>query len=109
MAIVCACLTTMRPLFTGLDLSFLSSISWTGRANASSSSTKSKERCSHSKDDLGKHQGKDVQFLAFGHEVEDVSKGGTILFVERTMEREDTPLEDGTSSPLTTERGGSLV
>ena len=123
MAIVCACLTTMRPLFAGINLSFLSSISWTGRTTASSSSTKSKGRCSDLKGDPGNHQEKekrrtrllfehgesDIQFLAYGHEAEDGSKGGTIVFVERTTGREDTQLEHDTSSPLTTERGGSLV
>lgn len=121
MAIVCACLTTMRPLFAGINLSLLSSISWTGRTTASSSSTKSKGRCSDLIDDQGNRQEKekrrtrlvfehgesDIQFLAYRHEAEDRSKGGTIVFVERTTGREDTQLEDDTSSPLTIERGGS--
>ena len=34
----------MRPLFTGIDFNFLSSLSWTTRLTASSSSAKSKGR-----------------------------------------------------------------
>ena len=48
MAIVCACLTTLPPLFAGLD-NFLPSLSWTSRRTASSSSAKNNGRRS----DLG--------------------------------------------------------
>lgn len=48
MAIVCACLTTLPPLFAGLH-NFLPSLSWTSRRTASSSSAKNNGRRS----DLG--------------------------------------------------------
>lgn len=41
MAVVCACLITYRPLFTDLDLTFLSSLHWNKR---SSSTWKRKEQ-----------------------------------------------------------------
>lgn len=41
MAIVGACLATLRPLFSGVDSHFLSSLSWTSRRITSSSSGKS--------------------------------------------------------------------
>ena len=37
MATVCACLTTLRPLFVGLNISFLSSFTWSGRPSPYSS------------------------------------------------------------------------
>ena len=44
MATVCACLTTLRPLFVNLNISFLSSFTWSGRPSPYSSSAKNKER-----------------------------------------------------------------
>ena len=44
MATVCACLTTMRPLFVGFNISFLSSFTWSGRFSPYSSSEKNKDR-----------------------------------------------------------------
>ena len=44
MATVCACLTTLRPLFVGFNISFLSSLTWSGRPSPYSSSAKNKER-----------------------------------------------------------------
>ena len=44
MAIVCACLTTLRPLFAGIGPNFHFSLPWTSRSTASSSSTKSRGR-----------------------------------------------------------------
>ncbi|KAM0794903.1 hypothetical protein BDR22DRAFT_939785 [Usnea florida] len=44
MATVCACLTTLRPLFVGFNISFLSSFTWSGRPSPYSSSAKNKER-----------------------------------------------------------------
>lgn len=46
LAIVCACLTTLRPLFAGVDLDFRSSLTRFSRYTASSSSTKSREQWS---------------------------------------------------------------
>ena len=37
MATVCACLTTLRPLFVGFNISFLSSLTWSGRPSPYSS------------------------------------------------------------------------
>ena len=44
MATVCACLTTLRPLFVGFNISFLSSFTWSGRHSPYSSSAKNKAR-----------------------------------------------------------------
>ena len=55
MAIVCGCLTTMGPLFTGFDLSFLSRLTWRGRGTFSSFARKSKGRPSDLTDDRGKN------------------------------------------------------
>ena len=44
MATVCACLTTLRPLFVGFNISFVSSFTWSGRPSPYSSSAKNKER-----------------------------------------------------------------
>ena len=37
MATVCACLTTLRPLFVGFNISFLSSFTWSGKPSPYSS------------------------------------------------------------------------
>ena len=50
MAVVCACLTTLRPLFVGLDLKILSSFRWTSRRGASFSLAKSKGPWSDGRD-----------------------------------------------------------
>ena len=54
MAIVCACLTTMRPLFTGFDLSCLSSFTWRAKSTFSSFTANSKGRRSDFTDDQRK-------------------------------------------------------
>ena len=68
MAIVCACLTTLRPLFAGVDLNFLSSLNWTSRPTPSSSSAKSNRRRSDLKDDPGSHQGKEKKRIRWPSE-----------------------------------------
>lgn len=44
MAIVCACITTFRPLFAGIDLKLMTYLNWNGRRTASSSLAKTKGR-----------------------------------------------------------------
>ncbi|CAD6563519.1 MAG: hypothetical protein ASARMPRED_000008 [Alectoria sarmentosa] len=44
MAIVCACFTTLRPLFAGVDFNFLSALRWTSRRTASSSSSSAQSK-----------------------------------------------------------------
>ena len=121
MAIVGACLTTMRPLFAGVDLSFFSSINWTGRTTASCSSAKSGGRRLHGSDGPTRTQEKpgksmrwifedrksDIKLLAFEH-VESAGTQETIVFVERA-EGEIMMLEDGTPSLSSIERGRCMA
>ena len=121
MAIVCACLTTLRPLFAGLDRSLLSSINWTRRSTASSSSARSKEQRSDLRDEIGRLQGKEKKFmrLPFKHRNSDrqllafeqiVSPGiqGDTVSVERA-ERQNKSLEDDTSGAFKVESEVSVV
>lgn len=118
MAIVCACLTTVRPLFAGLDLSFLSSINWTRRTTTSSSSANSKGRRS---DLSGSLQGQEKKFkrLSFKHsssdmQLLDIEQTGSpgvkvdTAFVDRA-ERQNESLEDGTSGTLSVKSAVSVV
>ena len=121
MAIVGACLTTMRPLVAGVDLSFFSPINWTSRITASCSSAKSGGRCSHGSDGSKRTQetpGKsmrwvfedrksDIKLLGFEH-LEGAGTQETIVFVERA-EGEIMMLEDGTPSLSSVERGRCMV
>lgn len=118
MAIVCACLTTVRPLFAGLDLSFLSSINWTRRTTTSSSSANSKGRRS---DLSGSLQGKEKKFMRLHFKYRssdmqllDIEQTGSpgvkvdTAFVDRA-ERQNESLEDGTFGTLSVKSAVSMV
>lgn len=112
MAIVCACLTTLRPLFTGISLEFLSSLRWTSRRTASSSSANRKERWSGPSLELESDPKKEEErmgslperrkrgtgLLEF-QQVVNAGTQGAIAFTERaeSSKRGSSWLEDGTS------------
>lgn len=115
MAIVCACLTTLRPLFTGIDLTFLSSLSWTTRRTASTSFAKSKRRWLDPKDDprskrreeekrirsLSEPRDDDIELLGFEQAVNAGTQGG-ITFMEKatSLKNEDSWLDDSISTTI---------
>ena len=117
MAIVCACLTTMRPLFTGFDLSFLS-LTWKGRSTFSSSTANSKGRRSDFMDaqrkDSKKEEkrtrppyeshGSDSQLLGLEQLASPETQDSIVSVESQTMS-----LEDDTSTSLRVERGTSMV
>lgn len=112
MAIVCACLTTLRPIFTGISLDFLSSLRWTSRRTASSSSANRKGRWSEPNFELESDQKKEEERIRSLPErrksgtalsgFEQVINAGTqegIAFMERaeSSKRGGSWLEDGSS------------
>ena len=112
MAIVCACLTTLRPLFTGISLDFFSSLRWTSRRAASSSSANRKGRWSEPNIELESDQRKEEErmgslperrksgtgLLGF-EQVVNAGTQGDIAFMEtaESSKRGSSWLEDGTS------------
>lgn len=118
MAIVCACLTTMRPLFAGLDLSFLSSINWTRRSSTSPSSANSKGQRSTLSGSVQwkenkwirlpfKHRTSDMQLL----DVEQAASPGVqadTMYMERVKMHNES-LEGDTSGTLSVESAFSMV
>ena len=123
MAIVCACLTTLRPLFVGVNLSFLHSISWKGSHSASSSSSavKSKRRWSNLRSDGESDQKKEEQLMSSLYErhkndmemlgferVDGAGKQGPEALAENEV-REDNIRENDTFAPLRVNIGDSMV
>ena len=118
MAIVCACLTTMRPLFTGFDLSFLSSLTWRGGSTFSSFTANSKGRRSDltgdRKEDPRKEEERtrppyeshrsDSQLLGLEQLAGPVTQESMV-----SVESQNMSLEDDTSTSLRVERGISMV
>ena len=118
MAIVCACLTTMRPLFTGFDLSFLSPLTWRGRSTFSSFTANSKGRRSDLTDDQRKDPRKEEERTRPPYEshrsdsqllgLEQLASPGTQESVA-SVESQNISLEDDRSTSLRVERGISMV
>ena len=124
MAIVCACLTTLRPLFNGIDLGFLSSLRWTSRRTASASSANSKGRWSDPTIDpesdrkkeeermrsLPGRRKSDTELLGFKQVVNTGTRGGT-AFMERaeSSKRGNPWQEDGMSTSARAKSEESFV
>ena len=118
MAIVCACLTTMRPLFTGLDLSFLSHLTWKGRGTFSSFTASSKGRRSDLMDDGRKDSRKEDHCTRPPYESH--RSDSQLLVLEQlpsprtkksmvSIESQSISLADDTSASLRMERGISMM
>ena len=110
MAIVCACFTTLRPLFAGVDFNFLSALRWTSRRTASSSSAKSKGRRTDRREGLESDQKRqenrsperhksDIELVQF-EQVLDVGTQEAIRYAERaeSSRRWNNWQEDGAST-----------
>ena len=118
MAIVCACLTTMRPLFTGFDLSFLSSLTWKGRNTFSSFTANSKGRRWDLVDDRGKNTRNEEERTRPPYEshrsdsqlmgLEQLATSG-IKESMLSVESQNILLEHDPSTSLRVERGISMV
>ncbi|CAF9926230.1 MAG: hypothetical protein ALECFALPRED_003396 [Alectoria fallacina] len=112
MAIVCACFTTLRPLFAGVDFNFLSALRWTSRRTASSSSAKSKGRRTDRREGLESDQKRqenrsperhksDIELVQF-EQVLDVGTQEAIRYAERaeSSRRWNNWQEDGASTTV---------
>lgn len=124
MAIVCACLTTLRPLLTGISFDFLSSLRWSSKRTASSSTANGKGRWSdpslEPESDQGKkeartgalaeHHRRDIELLGF-EQVVNAGAQGDITIVESTesSRRGSSWLEDGTTVPSRAKSEESFV
>ena len=118
MAIVCACLTTMRPLFIGFDPSFLSPLTWRGRSTFSSFTANSKGRRSDLTDDRGKDSKKEEERTRPLYEsyksdsqllgLEQLASPGTQESVV-SVESRNISLADDTSTSPRVERGIPMV
>ena len=118
MAIVCACLTTMRPLFTNFDLSFLSSLTRRGRSTFSSFTANSKGPRSDLMDDRWKESRKEEEHTrppCESHRSESQLLGLEQLASPGTqrstvsVKSQNVSLDDYRSTSLRVERGISMV
>ena len=121
MAIVCACLTTLRPLFVGVNLSFLSSLSWKRSNSTSSSSAKSKRPWSSLKNDGESDQKKEDKLMSslyerhksdmeiLGFEMENKTGKQESKVVAESVEGEEEIREVGSFVPMRAKSGDSMV
>ena len=121
MAIVCACLTTLRPLFVNVNLSFLYSLSWKGSNTSASSSAKSKRRWSSLKNDRESDQKKEEKLMSslyerhksdmemLGFEMEDKAAKQEPKVLAESVDSGDNIQEDGALAPVRVKIGDSMV
>lgn len=118
MAIVCACLTTMRPLFTGLNLSFLSLPTWKGRSTFSSFTVSGKGRRSDLINDRKQDSIKEEERTTPPYESH--RSDSQLLRLEQlaspatqesmvSVESQNISIEDDASTSLRVQRGISMV
>ena len=119
MAIVCACLTTMRPLFTDFTLSFRSSLTWKGRSTFSSFTANSKGRRTDLTDDRRQNTIKEEERTTPPYEtyrsgsqllrLEQLASPGTQESIVSVESQHISLVDDDMSTSLSVQRGISMV